>query len=128
MPEVNKICIDLMKGNEVVEKGMCINDTNFRMSKGETIDEAFRTSDMFPELKNTLGIVGVGKMIDENTAELSKDDGTVYLAVGTSKYVCDSCDDVIIESKNYVDKYDIIVDRAYENDNRVVWWKNKWML
>ncbi len=128
-PSLNKICINLMKGKEVAEKGMCINNTNFWMTKGETLDDGFRTGNIYSDLKNTIGFVGVGKMIDENTIELSKDDGIVYIAVGSAHVPgCTNCEDVDINSKNYVNKYEVILDREYKDDNWIAWAKDKWLL
>jgi len=128
-PSVDKICINLMKDNEIVEKSICINDTNFWVTEGEKADDSFRIGKIFPHLKNTLGMVGVGKMINDNTIELNKDDGTVYIATANA-YVPDGVDykDVVIISKNYFDKYCLEVSRETKDDKNIVWFKDKWLL
>jgi len=127
-PLENKVCIRLMKGKEVVEKSMCIVDTNFWTSTGESIESIYRTYGMFSNLKNTIGIVGAGKIKDENTIELSKDDGIIYITAAEAKKICDDCNDVRIISKEKFDKYFVISERESKDDKNVVWYKERWML
>jgi len=55
---INKVCINLMEGDELIEKAMCITNTNFWIKSGENIEDLYRPKGMFSELKNTIGIVG----------------------------------------------------------------------
>ncbi|CEG12221.1 exported hypothetical protein [groundwater metagenome] len=122
---VNKICINLMKDNELVEKSMCINDTNFWRNQGESIDDLYRPKGMFPGLKNTVGFVGVGKLINENTVELSKDDGIIYIRNGGG---CNDCSDPTISSKTAFDRNFVIVSREHKDDKEILYYKERWML
>ncbi|MDI6730110.1 MAG: carboxypeptidase-like regulatory domain-containing protein [Candidatus Altarchaeum sp.] len=122
---MNKVCINLMKGEEIIEKAMCINDTNFWMNSGESISDLYRPKGMFPELKNTIGIVGVGKFIDENTIELSKDDGIIYVRNGEG---CEGCTDPTISSKTAFDRNFVIVSREHKDDKEILYYKERWML
>jgi len=122
---INKVCINLMKGNELMEKAMCINDTNFWKNEGESINDLYRPWGMFTDLKNTIGIVGVGKLIDKNTIELSKDDGIIYIRNGEG---CKDCSDPTISSKSAFDKNFVIVLREHKDDKEILWYKEKWML
>ncbi len=127
---INKVCINLMKGDELVEKAMCINDTNFWMTKGEISDDGFRRGNIFPDLQNTLGLVGVGKMIDKDTIELSKDDGIIYMAVAKA-YVPEcigDCKDTTIISKSFFAKYCVEMSREFKDDKNIVWFKVRGML
>jgi len=114
-----------MKGNELMEKAMCINDTNFWKNEGESINDLYRPWGMFTDLKNTIGIVGVGKLIDKNTIELSKDDGIIYIRNGEG---CKDCSDPTISSKSAFDRNFVIVLREHKDDKEILWYKEKWML
>ncbi len=117
---INKVCVNLMKGNELVEKSVCINDTNIWKTEGNNIYETVRPRGMFPELKNTIGVIGVGKLIDENTIELSKDDGIIYVL---NDVTTKDCADPTIVAKSVFNKYCIIVSREHKEDKEIVWFK-----
>lgn len=122
---VDRVCINLMRGDELVEKAMCINDTDFWITKGEEIDDLYRPRGIFPKLKNTIGIVGVGRLINKDTVELSKDDGIVYIRVGRG---CEYCEDPTITSKAAFDRNFVIVSREHRADKDIIWYKERWLL
>lgn len=117
------VCLYLLKDDEIIETGICPKPTNFWVSKGETREEIYRPKNMYPKLKNTIGIIDVGKLIDADTIELSKDDGIIFII---EKAKCgEECTDVTIISESVFNEYFTLGYEEVSGDKVLVHYTDK---